>query len=113
MIWKLFLTISLSALLIACAPQRVQPIEDVRWETKWRTYDCGIPPARDPIHFRRFTWWTTEEGDYVLSSDEYGSLGENMQEISKGAKQLKAVISFYVECIAAAQLVEEAESIDS
>ncbi len=104
MIWKLFLTISLSGLLIACAPKRVKPIEDVRWETKWRTYDCGVSPVRDPIHFRRFTWWITEEGEYVLSSNEYGSLGENMQEIIKGVKQLKATINFYIACIEAAQL---------
>ena len=104
MIWKLFLTISLSGFLIACAPKRVQPIEDVRWETKWRTYDCGIPPARDTIHFRRFTWWITKQGDYVLSSGEYGSLGENMQELTKGVKQLKAEISFYIACIEAAQV---------
>ncbi len=104
MIWKIVLTISLSGLLTACALKRVEPIADVRWETKWRTYDCGIPPARDPIHFRRFTWWITKDGDYVLSAAEYGSLGENMQEITKGVKQLKAAISFYIACIEAAQL---------
>ena len=103
MIWRLFLIISIAA----CAPTKVKPIEDARWETKWRVYDCGIPPARDAIQFRSFTWWITEEGDYVLSSDEYGSLGENMQEIIKGAAQLREVINFYMDCIEAARKVAD------
>jgi hypothetical protein len=107
---RLLILLIISLTLAACATKRVAPIEDVRWQTKWFTYDCGKPPARDIITFAPIPldwWWVTEQGDYVLASNEYAQLGESMQEIIKGARQLRQEIKFYEDCIAEAQRLAE------
>jgi len=53
-----------------------------------------------------------KQGDYCMSSDNYGTLGENMQENWKGAAQCKDVIQFYRDCIAEAQRLAKEESDD-
>jgi hypothetical protein len=108
---KIFIIISL-LFLSGCGmfTPKEEEIGDTTYITKWRVYDCGNPPARDPIAFRPIPkgWWlVTNEGNYVLSAAEYGDLGENMQENKKGASQLKQEIEFYEDCIAKAKEIAD------
>jgi len=69
---------------------------------QWRTYDCGVPPARDKVSFR-LPDWSIIDSRYTLSTDGYADLGENMQEIVKAVGQLVETVRFYENCIKSAQ----------
>jgi len=101
---KLGLLLILSILLSGCGmfgKKKVEPIPDAITVIQWRTFDCGVPPARDPINLRVVNWKIID-GNFTLTSDMYGNLGENMSEILKGVRQLGEVVSFYESCIEAA-----------
>ena len=93
----IFITIS----LLGCDPNRVKPEPDVEIVYKWRTYDCGTPPARDKVSFR-IPKWVIVDGLYTLTPSHYADLGENMQEIIKASGQLLETVRFYENCIKAA-----------
>ena len=100
---KLFIILS-SALLVGCgAVEKLKRDIPPQIITEWKTYDCGTPPARDPINFKVPVFVVTSEGLYTLTPEQYAKLGENMQDIIKASGQLIEVIRFYQSCIDAAQ----------
>ncbi len=98
MIWKLSLILT-SLLLVGCAKDRVKRDIPPQVVTVWRTFDCGIAPARDPIKFKA-PQFRIVDGRYTLTADQYAVLGENMGQIIKATGQLIAVVNFYEQCIA-------------
>ena len=103
---KLFITISLVVLLASCGPERLQREVPPQVITKWKTYDCGVPPARDHINFTIPKFEVTGEGYWRLTAEQYGVLGEAMQDIIKGSGQLLELVKFYENCIEAANATE-------
>ena len=102
MILKLFLIISL-LLFTACSLDRTKPIEDCAPVIKWKSYDCGIPPSRDHIDLGKFDsfWVVDENGLWTLTPEHYAMLGEAMAKVLDGSSQLKELVSFYENCVAA------------
>ena len=102
--------ILISLSLAGCgAVEKLKRTEPPQVITQWRTYDCGIPPARDKINFRIPEFKITTDGLYTLTPDQYGNLGEAMQDIIKASGQLLEVIRFYERCIASAQEKSDVE----
>jgi hypothetical protein len=101
---KLF-TILISALLLSgCSlVSRTKAEPEPQIITKWRTFDCGVPPARDNISFTVPVFGVTSEGFWTLTAEQYANLGDSMQNILNASGQLVAVIQFYEDCIQAAQ----------
>jgi hypothetical protein len=96
--------VGLSLALTACGSrQRVDDIKDVQVITKWKTYECGVPPEVDFVSLNKPDFFVIEDGKYTMTPDMYAQMGENFTLIIKAAKQLKSVIGFYESCIAAAQ----------
>ena len=98
---KLLLTISL-VFLAGCTKERVQREVPPQIITKWKTYDCGIPPQIDKIDFKPVVWDIIDE-KYTLTTDMYANLGDNMSMITQASKQTIKLIGFYQACIDAAQ----------
>lgn len=100
--WTLLLTISL-ALLAGCASQETQqPLPKPVVVTKYVVPDCDNPPARAPVEFRVITWRVLQTADgefFALSVGEYADLGWNTSETIKGARELRAEIKYYIDCI--------------
>jgi len=103
---RLFIILISFVLLSACGMDRTKREVPPQIITKWRTYDCGIPPARDHITFRLPKFVVSPEGLYTLTAEEYGDLGENMADIIKASGQLLETIRFYQQCIEAANAVD-------
>ena len=98
-ILKLFITISLILVLAGCGLDRVQREVPPQIITKWKTYDCGVPPARDHINFTVPRFVVTSEGHWQLTAEQYAILGEAMQDIKKASGQLVELVRFYEKCI--------------
>jgi len=99
---KLLLIISVLSVTACGSRQKVEPLPEVRFVEKWRTFDCGVPPERDFIELSAPAWVITD-GLFTLTSEEYAKLGESVSDIIKATKQMANVIQFYVDCIEAAQ----------
>ena len=107
MILKLLLTISL-AFLVGCSGswKKVLPYRpaEVVTETVYIQPDCGTPPRRAPVELRPITWRIipNEKGEqgFWLSANGYEDLAFNTSEISKGSRELKAEIQYYINCLA-------------
>lgn len=95
-ILKIFL---ISLLLSGCSLDRVKRDPAPQIIYKWKTYDCGVPPARDHINFTVPKFEVTSEGYWRLTAEQYGILGEAMQDIIKGSGQLLELVRFYERCI--------------
>lgn len=107
MIWKILLTISLTA-LVGCSGnwKKVLPYRpaEIVTETVYVQPDCGTPPRRAPVELRKITWRIIpdENGEqgFWLSAQGYEDLGFNTSEIGKGSRELKAEIQYYLKCLA-------------
>ena len=99
---KLFLIISVLSVTACGSRQKVEPLPSIEYVTKWRTFDCGVPPERDFIELTAPSW-VILDGLWTLTSDEYAKLGESVSDIIKAAKQMSKQIGFYKECIESAQ----------
>lgn len=100
----------ISSLLVGCGGveelQRDIPPQII---TKFKTYNCGIPPARDKVNFRVPKFVVSSDGLYTLTPESYADLGEAMQDIIKASGQLLEVIRFYERCIESAQEKSDVE----
>ena len=102
---KTLITISLSLLILTgCGMFTKREKRDIPPQiiTKWRTYDCGVPPHVDKIDFNPVVWEIIDSR-YTLTTDMYANLGDNMSLIKQRTAQEKEVRQFYINCIAAAQ----------
>lgn len=99
--------LSLAVLLSACGGNRTvanpdlmpTPIE-VRVVVP---YDCGVPPAIDPVTMRDIEWDIQNVNGvalYTLSVNDYQMLGLNTSDWIAASKQLKAQRNHYRNCIA-------------
>ena len=102
MISKLFIILISLVVLAGCSIDRVKREAPPQIITKWKTYNCGVPPARDHINFVIPKFKVTDEGDWLLTSEQYAILGEAMQDIKNGSAQLLELVHFYEQCIEAA-----------
>jgi len=99
--WKLLLISSL--LLAGCSwikPTVLPPRPVV--VTEYVRADCGTPPQRAPVEFRHVEWLILEvsgEQRFTLTAGEYENLAFNTSEIIKGAKELRAEIQYYLDCL--------------
>ncbi len=102
--WNVLLTILvLSIVLSGCRKDVVEREIPPQIITQWRTFDCGVPPARDKVTFRPPKFVVTDEPLWTLTADQYADLGENMAELVKAMGQYAELIRFYDKCINAAQ----------
>ena len=101
---KLLLCLTISIFLVGCKTTCPKPLPpDPVVITKFVKPDCGIPPKRSIIKLRPVIWgyMYDEDGDvvYTITPRGYEDLSFNTSEIIKGAKELKAEIDYYRECI--------------
>jgi len=102
------LLILISVLILSgCVKDRVKRDIPPQIITKFKTYNCGVPPARDKINLRSVTIKIID-GLYTFTPDQYGNLGDNMADIIKASGQLVEIVRFYEACILAAQEAENA-----
>ncbi len=99
----------LSIVLSGCRKDRVKREIPPQIITQFRTYDCGIPPARDKVSFRIPVFNVIViDGQplWTLDQNQYADLGENMQDIIKAMGQYAELVRFYDKCISAAQVTD-------
>jgi len=94
-----------SVLLIGCATTP-DPIPAKPIVLKEYVYpNCDNPPQRAKVEHRDIFWfWTVDEnGDtiYYITPKGYEDLSFNISEFIKGAKELRAELAYYKECIQA------------
>jgi len=104
-IWQLLLISSICLLLTDCGWLKTRKIEKEAARIpvyKFVTYDCGIEPDVDKVKFLPVVWVITDDR-YTLTSDLYANLGDNMKLIKRSSLQIWEIVSFYRDCILAAQ----------
>lgn len=95
----------ISLVLAGCATSKPAPPPPSKPVviTQFVRADCGTPPARAPIEYRGVTWRVLEydgQNWFALSAEEYADLAENTSATLQGARELRAELSFYEECLA-------------
>lgn len=103
---KSLLLLTISILLVGCGTTqpRPEPPKPVVI-TEYVYPDCGTPPKRDKVEYRRITWsYIYDDQDnvlYTLTPKGYEDLSFNTSEIIKGIRQLKGELAYYKQCIKA------------
>jgi len=103
---KLLTFLITSILLVGCSGVQEKPLPPPPVvDTQFITVDCGNPPKRSKVEFRPIFWnWMKDaDGDtvYYLTPKGYEDLSFNTSELIKGAKELKAALAYYMDCIKA------------
>ena len=111
--------LSLCAALSACGGNRTVPNPNLTPTTVevvvMVPYDCGVPPAIDPVKMRDVVFEPVEaEGIkyFGLTAEQYQFLGMNTSDWLAASKQMKAQRNHYRDCITRSQQGGQNEDLD-